>query len=61
MKATTPIDYTNHKEDLTELAERIYNIMDPWEREFTVEEIAHDIADGPLMCIKWLLDRIEED
>lgn len=47
--------------DLIKTAQRIYDLMDPWEREFSVEEIANDIKESPLLAIKWLLQRIEED
>jgi hypothetical protein len=56
----TVINATIYTEDLQKVAQRIYDIMDPWEREFTTEEIAQDIAESPLGAIKYLLTLIEE-
>lgn len=56
----TTINATVYTEDLHKVAQRIYDIIDPWEREFTAEEIAHDIAESPLGAIKYLLTLIEE-
>jgi hypothetical protein len=57
----TEIKASVYTEDLQRIAKRIYDIMDPWEREFTVEEIAEDIKESPLAAIKWLISRVEED
>lgn len=56
----TLINAMVYTEDLQKVAQRIYDIMDPWEREFTAEEIAQDIAESPLGAIKYLLTLIEE-
>jgi tetrahydromethanopterin S-methyltransferase subunit G len=56
----TVINAMVYTEDLQKVAQRIYDIMDPWEREFTTEEIAQDIAESPLGTIKYLLTLIEE-
>lgn len=45
---------------LTEVATRIYNLVDPWEREQTPEEIAEDIKNDPTGAISYLLDLIDE-
>ena len=57
----TTINENVAQADLIKTAQRIYDLMDPWEREFSVEEIANDIKESPLLAIKWLLQRIEED
>lgn len=57
----TTINENVTQADLIKTAQRIYDLMDPWEREFSVEEIANDIKESPLLAIKWLLQRIEED
>jgi len=51
----------NDKNKIQEIAERIYNIIDPWDREFTVDELAEEIAADPIATIEGLLDRIEEE
>ena len=56
----TTINATVYTEDLHKVAQRIYDIIDPWEREFTAEEIAQDIAESPLGAIKYLITLIEE-
>ena len=35
-------------------------MIDPWEREFTIDELAQDITADPLATIEGLLDSIEE-
>ena len=45
---------------IAELATRIYNNMDPWERfDTTIEETAEEIASHPLDCIEYLLNQME--
>lgn len=56
----TVINAMVYTEDLQKVAQRIYDIMDPWERDFTVEEIAQETAESPLAAIKYLLTLIEE-
>jgi len=43
-----------------ELAQRIYDYTDPWERESTVEEIAETIKTDPEAVISYLMDIIED-
>ncbi len=43
-----------------ELAERLYNYVDPWDRDYeTVDDIANDIKQDPLTVIKYLMDLLE--
>ena len=51
----------NDKNKIHQIAERIYNIIDPWDREFTVDELAEEIVADPIATIEGLLDRIEEE
>lgn len=51
---------TMNNDKLTELATRIYNYIDPWDREdATVEDIARDITTNPNAVIDYLLDQLE--
>ncbi len=43
-----------------ELAERLYNYVDPWDRDYeTVDDIANDIKQDPLTVIKYLMELLE--
>ena len=43
-----------------ELAKRIYNYTEPWNREQTIEEIAEDITgEGAMSIIEYLLDVLD--
>jgi hypothetical protein len=43
------------------LAERIYNYVDPWDRDYaTVDDIANDIKNDPETIIEYLMDLLEE-
>ncbi len=45
---------------ITELATRIYNNMEPWERvDTSIEETAEQIALHPIDCIEYLLNQME--
>lgn len=44
---------------ITELAERIYELIDPWEREVEPDDIAGHIIDYPLEVIEYLVERLE--
>ena len=47
-----------------ELAERIYNLLDPYEirdTDTTAETIAADIVNNPLEVIAYLVEMIEEN
>lgn len=50
----------NDENRLQQIAKRIYDMIDPWEREFTIDELAQDITADPLATIEGLLDSIEE-
>lgn len=42
------------------LAERLYNYVDPWDRDYeTVDDIANDIKQDPLIVIEYLMDLLE--
>lgn len=44
-----------------QLAQRIYDITDPWDRdEATPENIAHDIKTDPLAVIEYLINLVED-
>ena len=45
---------------VTELANRIYELQAPWEREYTPEEIAKELQNDPLSAVEYLLDIINE-
>jgi hypothetical protein len=46
---------------LKEISERIYNILNPWEKcDTTPEEIAEETRKNPLDAINFLLDMLEE-
>jgi hypothetical protein len=43
------------------LAERLFNLVDPWERDYeTVDDIANDIKNDPETVIEYLMDLLEE-
>lgn len=43
------------------LAERIYNYVDPWERDYeTVDDIVNDIKNDPETVIEYLIDLLNE-
>lgn len=43
------------------LAERIYNYVDPWDRDYeTVDDIANHIKNDPELVIDYLMDLLEE-
>lgn len=45
---------------IQQLAERIYNYVDPWDRDYeTVDDIANDIKNDPETVIEYLLDLLE--
>lgn len=44
-----------------ELAERLYNYIDPWGRDYaTADDIASEIKRDPLTVIRYLIDLLEE-
>lgn len=45
---------------ITEIAERIYELADPWERDYEPDDIAGQIVNDPLAVIEYLLDRLED-
>lgn len=46
---------------IQQLAERIYNYVDPWDRDYeTVDDIANDIKSDPDLIIEYLMDQLEE-
>ena len=46
---------------IEELAERLVELIDPWDREYaTVEDLVNDIKNDPLSVIEYLADRLEE-
>lgn len=53
---------TPEEKKLRELAERIFNLADPWDRdEVTMESIEKAIKEDPEAVIEKLLDTIEEN
>lgn len=45
---------------IQQLAERIYNYVDPWDRDYeTVDDIANDIKNDPETVVEYLLDILE--
>lgn len=45
---------------IKELAERVFNLLEPWERiDTSVEETANCIRENPLAAIEFLLDLAE--
>ena len=45
---------------IQQLAERLYNYVDPWDRDYnTVDDIAKDIKEDPDLIIEYLLDLLE--
>lgn len=45
---------------IQELAQRIYNYMAPWDREYkTVDDIAEDIKNDPAAVIQYLMDELQ--
>ena len=45
---------------IQQLAERIYNYVDPWDRDYeTVDDIANDIKNDPEAVIEYLMDLLE--
>lgn len=52
---------TDEVDEMAEAAERVYKIMDPWERyDTTPEEIAESIKTKPIDTIKYLLDFLDK-
>lgn len=46
---------------IQQLAERIYNYVNPWDRDYeTVDDIANDIKNDPDLIIEYLMDQLEE-
>lgn len=46
--------------ELMKLAERIYNYVAPWDRDYeTVEDIFNDIKNDPALVIEYLMDLLE--
>lgn len=46
---------------IQKLAERIFNYVDPWDRDYnTVDDIANDIKNDPDVVIEYLMDLLEE-
>jgi hypothetical protein len=46
---------------IQKLAERLYNLIDPWDRECeSADDIANDIKTDPESVIEYLLDLQEE-
>lgn len=46
---------------IQKLAERIYNYVNPWDRDYeTVDDIANDIKNDPDLIIEYLMDQLEE-
>ena len=49
-----------NKVKIMDLATRLYNYVDPWERDYeTVDDIANDIENDPDLIIEYLLDLLE--
>ena len=51
----------NKKEaKIKELAERIYNTLDPWDKaETSIEETTECLKDDPLAAVEYLLEIVE--
>ena len=49
-----------YAEDLHRLAERLYTIIEPWDRDFSLEDVEKDIIETPTGAIKYLLELVEE-
>jgi len=48
------------KVEVMKQAERIYNYVAPWDRDYeTVDDIANDIASDPVLVIEYLMDLLE--
>ena len=44
-----------------ELATRIYNLLDPWEKvDVSIDEIEEGLKSNPIDAVKFLLERFEE-
>lgn len=42
------------------LARRLYNFVDPWDRDYeSAEDIAKDIESDPLAVIEYMMDLLE--
>lgn len=49
-------------ERIMEIATRIYEAMDPWERfDTSIEETAEEIMKNPIDCIEYLLSIVENN
>lgn len=46
--------------DIERLAQKIYELVPPWEREGTVKDVVKMLEKDPLYFVEWLLDYIEE-
>lgn len=45
---------------IQKLAERIFNYIDPWDRDYeTIVDIAEDIKNDPDAIIEYLMDQLE--
>ena len=48
------------KVKIMDLANKLYNLIDPWERDYeTVDDLANDIENDPLLVIEYLIDLLE--
>lgn len=47
--------------EFRQLAERIYDIIPPWDRDGTVQDIEEDIKKDPKAIINYLLEIIENN
>lgn len=46
---------------VSEIAKRIYDLVDPWDREWATEsEIMDEIRERPLEVIEYLIDMLDE-
>ena len=49
-------------EYITELAQRIYDYLDPWERsDYTPEDIKQQIENDPVSTISFLINLLEDN
>ena len=45
---------------IQQLAQRLYNYIDPWDRDYeTVDDIANDIKSDPEAVIEYMMDILE--
>lgn len=50
-----------NREELKELAARLYEIEDPWERcDYTTDDVLEQLENDPISIIKRLVERLEE-